>query len=183
MQKHTKLGQLLVHHKMVQEWQFLAAMGARRPGEKLGDVMVSKGFLTEDQLLDALSLQLDVPRISLAGIVVDPASVKAMPGHVARRFVVFPVAIKPAANDLDVPTLVVAMTDPSDVRVIEALRFLLDVEIEPVLAGRKEIIRAIEKTYGPDDPGSSDKLPIPFPRSQSGRFSGNAARMSSVFAA
>ena len=180
MQKHTKLGQLLVKTGTVQEWQFLAAMGARRPGQKLGDVMISKGFLTEDQLLDALSLQLEVPRIELAGMSIDPDAVKEMPGHVARRFTVFPVAIKPAANDLDVATLVVAMTDPSDMRVIEALRFLLDVEIEPVLAGRKEIVRAIEKTYGPDDPGSADKLPIPFPRSTSGRFAGGAARMSFV---
>jgi type IV pilus assembly protein PilB len=140
--------------------------------------MINKGFLTEDQLLDALAFQLGVTRISLTGVTVDPEGVKAMPGHIARRFVVFPVAIKPATSDLDPPTLVVAMTDPSDMRVIEALRFLLDVEIEPVLAGRKEILRAIEKTYGPDDPGSADKLPIPFPRSMSGRFSGGVARVS-----
>ena len=105
MQKHTKLGQLLLRTGTVQEWQFLAAMGARRPGQKLGDVMISKGFLTEDQLLDALSLQLEIPRITLAGMTIDPDSVKAMPGHVARRFTVFPVAIKPSHSDLDVPTL------------------------------------------------------------------------------
>lgn len=169
MHKHTKLGQLLVSKGLVQEWQFLTAMGARRPGQKLGEVLVEHRFLSEEQLFRALALQLDLPFVKLGTRAADPASVKAMPGHIARRFLVFPVALKPAKDDFDLPTLVVAMADPSDARVIEALRFLLEVEVEPVLATRNDIARAIERTYGDDDPGSADVLPIPFPRAKSGR--------------
>jgi hypothetical protein len=61
------------------------------------------------------------------------------------------------------------MADPHDMRVIEALRFLLEVEVEPVLATRKDILKAIDRTYGDDDPGSADMLPIPFPRTKTGR--------------
>lgn len=181
MEKRIKLGQLLVHRGMVQEWQFLAAMGARKPGQKLGEVMVEQRYLSEDQLLEALAMQLDLPVVKLAGIIVDPASVKAMPGHIARRFSVFPIGLR-EGEDGDVPTLRVAMTDPTDARVIDALRFLLDCDIEPVLASRKDIVRAIENTYGPDDPGSTDALPIPFPRSRSGRFP-NAMSMAITYAA
>lgn len=181
-QKHIKLGQLLVHHGMVKEWQFLAAMGARRPGQKLGEVMIERAFLSEEQLMEALSLQLDLPLVKLGGIIVDPASIKAMPGHVARRFVVFPIALRPAVEKGDVPTLVVAMQDPTDERVIDALRFLLDCDVEPVLASRKDLLRAIEKTYGPDDPGSADVMPIPVPRSKVGRYPG-AIAMSLIYAA
>lgn len=170
MHKHTKLGQLLVSKGMVQEWQFLTAMGARRPGQKLGEVMVERSFLSEEQLFQALSLQLNVPFVQLGGRVADPVSIKAMPGHIARRFLVFPVSLKPAQDDFDLPTLVVAMSEPSDMRVIEALRFLLEVEVEPVLATRKDILKAIDRTYGDDDPGSADMLPIPFPKTKTGRF-------------
>lgn len=169
MQKHTKLGQLLVAKGMVQEWQFLTAMGARRPGQKLGEVMIERRFLSEEQLFEALSLQMNLPFVSLGGRAADPASIKAMPGHIARRFIVFPVAFKAAKDDFELPTLTIAMADPSDARVIEALRFLLEVEVEPVLATRKDILKAIDRTYPDDDPGSADMLPIPFPRSKTGR--------------
>lgn len=169
MQKHTKLGQLLVAKGMVQEWQFLTAMGARRPGQKLGEIMVERSFLSEEQLFQALSLQMNLPFVTLGGRAADPASIKAMPGHIARRFIVFPVAIEPAKDDFELPTLTIAMTDPSDVRVVEALRFLLEVEVKPVLATRKDILKAIDRTYPDDDPGSADILPIPFPRSRTGR--------------
>ena len=181
IQKHTKLGQLLVQKGMVQEWQFLTAMGARRPGQKLGEVMLERRFLSEDQLFDALSEQMNLPWVKLGKHVADPASIKAMPGHIARRFMVFPISLAPAKDDFDLPTLTVAMADPSDERVIEALRFLLEVEISPVLATRKDILKAIERTYGDDDPGSADMLPIPFPKSKSGRMAGGM--MSIAFAA
>ena len=166
--QHTKLGQLLVRQGMVQEWQFLQAMGARKPGQKLGEVMIERKYLSEEQLAEALAIQLDLEFVRISGKA-DAASVKMMPGHIARRFMVFPVAVREAKEDYNVPTLVVAMADPTDERVIDALRFLLNVEIEPVMATKKDIEKAIRKAYGDDDPSSSDALPIPFPHSRSGR--------------
>jgi type IV pilus assembly protein PilB len=192
--KHIKLGQLLVHRGMIQEWQFLTAMGARRPGQKLGEVMIERRFLSEDQLLEALAMQLGLPIVKLAGITVAPEAIQAMPGHVARRFSVFPIALSSsglprlslgrfapsialadAQERGEVPTLTVAMTDPTDERMIEALRFLLECDVQPVLASRRDILRAIERTYGPDDPGSADILPIPFARNRTGRAAMMAA--------
>lgn len=168
---HTKLGKLLVQQGMVQEWQFLQAMGARKPGQRLGEVMLERKFLSEEQLAQALALQLDLRFVKIAAKP-DPKVVKMMPGHIARRFHVFPVEVLGAKDDFNVPTLAVAMTDPTNERVIDALRFLLNVEIEPVLATKKDIERAIRRTYGDDDPSSSDALPIPFPYSRSGFTSG-----------
>ncbi len=170
--QHTKLGQLLVQRGVVAEWQFLAAMGSRKPGQRLGEVMIERRFLSEEQLFETLAFQHGLPFIRIAGRNADPSTVKAMPGHVARRFLVYPLALRPAKDALDVPTLVVAMTDPGDLRVIDALRFLLELDIEPVFATREEIRRAIEKTYGDDDPGSADCLPIPVPRSNTGPHAG-----------
>ena len=173
--RHMKLGSLLVQRGMIQEWQFLTAMGARKPGQKLGEVMLERRFLSEEQLLEALSLQLGLPIVRLAGITVDPAALQAMPGHVARRFCVFPVAIHEARLAGELATLTVAMTDPTDERAVDALRFLLDCEVQPVLASRRDIVRAIERCYGPDDPGSADALPIPFPTNRAGRAMAAAA--------
>ena len=166
--KHTKLGQLLLQQGIVKEWQFLQAMGARRPGQRLGEVMLERSFLTEDQLAEALALQLNLRFVRLA-LHPDPRSVKMMPGHIARRFKVFPIEVRDGQDELDLPVLTVAMVDPTDERVIDALRFLLNVEIEAVLATGRDIERAIRKAYGDDDPSSSDALPIPFPNSRSGR--------------
>ena len=170
--KHTKLGQLLVQQGLVQEWQFLQAMGARRPGQKLGEVMIERKFLNESQLGEALALQLGVRFVKKISLEADPKVVKMMPGHVARRFMVFPIEVHEPKDDFNVPTLVVAMADPGDERVIDALRFLLNVEVEPVLATKRDLEKAIRATYGDDDPSSSDALPIPFPFSRSGRSSG-----------
>jgi len=162
--KHIKLGRLLMEKGAIQEWQFLLAMGARRPGQKLGEVMVERRFLSEELLLEALSQQLGLPLVRLAGMTVTPQVIQAVPGHVARRFCVFPLALEAGIGG-ELPTLRVAMADPTDIRVVDALRFLLDLEIRPVLAGRRDIIRAIERAYGPDDPGAAFALPLPHPGS------------------
>ena len=78
MHKHTKLGQLLVSKGMVQEWQFLTAMGARRPGQKLGEIMVERSFLSEEQLFQAL--------ISICPAMLAPACSKVLGKSIAHEW-------------------------------------------------------------------------------------------------
>src|SRR4051812_8315399 len=96
--QHTKLGQLPLRQGMGQEGEIPEAMGARKPGQKLGEVMLERKYLSEEQLAEALAIQLDLEFVRISGKA-DAASVKMMPGHIARRFMVFPVAVREAKED------------------------------------------------------------------------------------
>ncbi|MDA8390568.1 MAG: MSHA biogenesis protein MshE, partial [Gammaproteobacteria bacterium] len=64
--RKVRLGDLLLEHKVISQSQLDAALAdQRKSGRRLGRVLIENGFLTEDQLLDFLSRQLDIPFVDL----------------------------------------------------------------------------------------------------------------------
>ncbi|MEK7286687.1 MAG: ATPase, T2SS/T4P/T4SS family [Nitrospirota bacterium] len=145
-------------------------MAARFEGKKkLGDTLIESGLLTRDQLKSALLEQmktgkrlgdqlLDLKLVSesqlayclasQAGIIfVDPTAIripselfKLIPENLAKQHLAVPLQIK---GD----KLVVAMVDPLDYESINDLRFHASIEIQPVVAARREILETIDQSY------------------------------------
>ncbi len=113
----------------------------RKSGSTLGVTLVREGFITEKQLLNFLETQLGFPHAILANYVVDQNAVQAVSEEIARKYEVFPV-VKVRT------TLTVAMVDPLDSFVIEALHDTSGCEIKPLVSTRQEINDAIDKYYG-----------------------------------
>ena len=82
-----------------------------------------------------------------------PESVfELMPESVARENIVFPIAQNPNGS------LLIAMVDPSDIHTIETLRFIMNRQIEVVVATRDQIYQAINYAYGQIEGESADSL-------------------------
>ena len=137
----AKLGQLLITSSMISEEQLKEAMGLqRREGGRLGTNLVKLGYITEEKLVAFLSKQWGVPAINLSEYKIDPSVLKLVPMEIARKYLIIPVARVGA-------TLTIAMADPSNVFVIDDVKFMTGYNVEVVVSGETTIINAINTCY------------------------------------
>ncbi|MBI5343964.1 MAG: Flp pilus assembly complex ATPase component TadA, partial [Deltaproteobacteria bacterium] len=108
---------------------------------RIGKVFVNLGYVTEEDIANALALQYDMPSIMLSASILDTSVIKAVPEPVARRHMVIPVSIE---GDV----LRVAMLDPLNVFAMDELRKITRLQIEPLVTTETEIMKAINQYYG-----------------------------------
>ena len=141
-----RIGELLVAKGVVSEDQIRVALTEqkRRP-ERLGRVLVRLGFATEGVIRDVLAGALGYESVDLSKALIDAEAVKLIPREAARRYRMVAIARDEASRRLTVAT-----PDPSDVIAMDQVRALLDpgTEIRVLLAGEAEIDKAIERFYG-----------------------------------
>ena len=141
------IGDLLVGKGVVSEDQVRIALTEQKKhhDEHLGKILVRLGFATEAVIRDVLGGALGYDSVDLGKAVVDSDVVKMIPKHVATRSHVL--AIK---YDQPEKELTVAMSDPFNVIALDQVRSLLggDVEIKAMLAGEAELSTAIDQFYG-----------------------------------
>ena len=103
-------------------------------------MLVDRGVLTPEVLLEVLSEQLGVPTARINAYTVCPEAIAALPEKVARRHTAFPLQKTGT-------TLVVALAMPKDLTALDDLRFASGCEIQTVLALEDEIIAALNRYY------------------------------------
>ena len=137
----TKLGQLLVTSNVITEEQLREAIGLqRKQGGRLGTNLVTLGYLTEEKLVAFLSKQWGVPAINLSDYKIEPSVLKLIPIEIARKYLIIPVARVGA-------TLTITMADPSNVFVIDDVKFMTGYNVEVVVSSESSIIHAITSYY------------------------------------
>ena len=137
----TKLGQLLVTSNVITEEQLREAIGLqRKQGGRLGTNLVKLGYLTEEKLVAFLSKQWGVPAINLSDYKIEPSVLKLIPIEIARKYLIIPVARVGA-------TLTITMADPSNVFVIDDVKFMTGYNVEVVVSSESSIIHAITSYY------------------------------------
>lgn len=137
------LGDILVESGFITREQLEEALRVQRQtGQRLGKVLVDLGYVTEDVILEVLEYQLGIPRVSLADITPDAELVSSFPEPLVRRHKVVPV--KKEGN-----RVITALADPLNVVVIDDLRVATGYDIYPVMATEREIEEAIERFFGP----------------------------------
>ncbi|ABF91352.1 general secretion pathway protein E, N-terminal domain protein [Myxococcus xanthus DK 1622] len=139
-----KLGELLIKANVLQESQLKAALAEQAKwGGKLGEILVRMSLVSEDILVRALSKQLGMPAVNLDAVQMVQPHVKAkIPAQTARDFSVLPLQVRD-----DGKSLVVAMSDPLNVRMLDELRAITKCRIIPNVAGRTSIARAFARIY------------------------------------
>lgn len=140
-----KLGDLLIEQKVINYAQLQEALRVQnQTGDRLGRVLVSLGFVTEQDIANVLEIQLGITHVKLGNYVLSPATMELIPETLIRQHRVVP--IKKEDN-----RLTVAMVDPLNVVVLDDLHIATGCEIEPVLAAEREINSAIQKFFGFQD--------------------------------
>lgn len=138
-----KLGDLLLENRMLSLARLQHAMEVqKRTGERLGSVLTRLGYVNEDDLVPVLGAQLQIESRRVDPAHIDPRLRGRIPEHVAREHLIL-------ALEADHDTLVVAAVDPGNA----AMKAWLDENLERpyrlVLAGRMNLLDAIDLAYRP----------------------------------
>jgi type IV pilus assembly protein PilB len=130
---------------LIDEIQLRSALGhQKRWGGKLGKALVDQGFIDEDTMLKFLSVQFKMKAVNLLRSRIAPQTFEMVPEDIARKYEVVPVVVTGTGSK---KTIVLAMSDPSDLRAIDEIQFTTGAKVEPVLATDSAISKVL-KNYG-----------------------------------
>jgi hypothetical protein len=154
MAERKKLGDLLKEAGLIDDFQLEAALSHQRNwGGKLGSIIVELEFAREEDIARVLAETLKIPYVNLFEPELTPDVVKLLKADLAKKFGVMPV--KKESN-----TLILAMSDPMDIGIMDNIRFATGLTVKPVLAMASEIKDAIRKYY--DGEPVTRKNPVSF---------------------
>jgi general secretion pathway protein E/type IV pilus assembly protein PilB len=134
-----KLGELLLQLGYLDEKELQAALEEqKRSGDLLGQVLLRRGYVREEDLARALADQQQAPLIRLGEVELDPKALRLLDPRFAREKRVLPFKLE--GNRLHV-----AMAHPSDLALLDELRFRTGRQILPYLAPDREILEALDR--------------------------------------
>jgi hypothetical protein len=158
-----RIGEILVQAGVLEaEGLRTALVEQRRWGGPIGRILVDMNLITEDVLVEALSKQLNFPKVNLDGIEIHEDVITLVSGELAAHHRMMP--FKRENKFLDV-----AMSEPTDLGIIDELRIRTQLNVRPYLAGPKMIERAITRFYGE---GLFDETGTPTPPPAKGPTTG-----------
>jgi type IV pilus assembly protein PilB len=138
----STLGEVLLKEKVLTPEQLKTAQEFQKKHDvPLGSAIVSLNILSGEEMAQGLSRQLGYPYIDLDQFEVYPDVISLITDDSAKKSLVMPIhRIR--------SFLTLAMVDPTDLDVIEDIRFRTGLSIQPVIASEAGIVNAINKYYG-----------------------------------
>lgn len=136
------LGEILVEKGLITNEQLEAALRhQKKTGQFLGVTLAHLGFLKEAEVFPVIAEQLNVKYVKLEDFKIDPAIIEKVPAKFACHYKLLPVLLE---NNL----LTVAVADPMDIHMLDDIKLLLNFDVTAVMAGPNDILDAIKKYYG-----------------------------------
>ena len=146
----VELGAMLVKAGKITQEQLDKALALMKDNKvALEQTLVSIGAIeSEDDITGFVGKQLNMGTLRLSDVELNPEIVKLIPLDIARKFNVIAVS-KLGRN------LIVAISDPNNIYVLDAIKFITGCSIQPVISPEKAILKAID-TYYADENGFSE---------------------------
>jgi type IV pilus assembly protein PilB len=144
--------EILIRRQALSPDQLEEARGmAKQTGTKIQDTLIKLGYTTAQEVMSAIAEYHGLQFIDLTEVTIPQAVVELVPESVARENYVLPMAQENGA-------LKIIMSDPSDFDTLQKLQFILNKDIQPVLAPREQIVEAINRHYGQSETESVDSM-------------------------
>lgn len=139
--KRIRIGDLLVEKKMITETQLQHALQEQKlSGRKLGNQLVDLGYVEENDLLNLLSTQLQIPFVQLKQFRFDSELVQRLPETSARRYRVILLR-----EDFD--GYLLGMADPTDIFCLDELQPILQKNLKPAVVRESELLDILDIAY------------------------------------
>ncbi len=140
--KYKRLGDLLISIGLITEDQVKEALSLQKTTKKrLGDQLIASGYITQKQLIEALQMQLGIEFIDLSKYEIPAELSQTVPKNIAKKYGIVPVRV---SKD----TLFLAMSDPMNFMAIEEAKSASRKKVVPMIAYSDAIERAIMTLYG-----------------------------------
>ncbi len=137
-----RLESLLIEHEILNPDQLDQAKKQQKStGDPLDASLVKLGLVSEGDLLTVLSRIYGLPAVDLRNFDLDRQAIDLVPGEVATKFTALP--IRKVGR-----TLTLAMADPMNLYAIDDIKFIVGLEVQPVVATESAIKETIDRYYG-----------------------------------
>jgi hypothetical protein len=141
--KANRLGEMLLEAGLIDRFQLESALSMQRNlGGRIGSALVKLGYLPEETILEFLETQAKFMRVSLAELTIDREVLSLIPADRLKQLLVIPVELRQQGKE---KILRVAMTDPTNLRLIDDLQFATGCRVLPLLASEEEIREALQR--------------------------------------
>ena len=158
--KRRIFGQLLKDKGFVTDNQIQEALSIQKQkGGLIGDILVSLHYVSNEQIMLALSEYLGLEIVSIEGIDIPSEIINMIPPAIAQLYRIIPINIK---DDI----LTIVQADALNFETLDDLRLILKHQIKPVLCHKDIVLRAVEKYY-PKKHESVEQLLLEFKEDKS----------------
>ncbi len=138
-----RLGEILLERRLISQDDLVRALELQRerPGEKIGKILVDLGFVAARDVLAALSYQLQLPSVTIDGAPPTSPELEVLSAKFLRTSRCIPVAMQENG-------LILAMADPLDFETRATVAASTGLTVLPAIANEQEILDAIDRYYG-----------------------------------
>lgn len=144
----NRIGELLVKARIIDELQLRSALARHDQwGGRLSRIVTDMGLATEETVINAIAQGTGSQRMHLGNITRDPGALAKVDVSLAEQKGIFPVALKDNGK-----TLVLAMSDPTDLNTVDQVVAKSRTRVVVVVAGDQEIEHAILRHYRGQEP-------------------------------
>lgn len=135
------IGQLLLDKGVIKQAQLEEALKAQKEkGGLLGQILAGLGYVTEEQIAQAITVQYGFPYLPLSNYDIDVGAVKLVPENVARQYCLIPI-------DKIGNTVTIAMADPLNTQAIEDIELLTSSSVQIFVSTATDIRQAADRCY------------------------------------
>ena len=147
--KGRRLGRVLTKLGKVKRAQVHEALQLQKSRhEPIGQLLVSLGHITDEDVLEALAGQAGMRMVHIEPEDIPEEAVKALPAETARTYQIVPLSFDESSRKITI-----AMKSPDNFRAVDDLRLLMGFKVEAVVAPSEEIDKVLSKKYA--DSGES----------------------------
>ena len=145
--RKLRIGELLVTKGIITDDQLFEALDEQKSTKgKLGEIIVRMGFVSQEQLNDLLCEQLEIQFVNLKKIELDDNAVSMVPEATVRKYCLLPFGFDIAAGNV----INVAMENPMDIIAMDDIEIITGMTVQPYLANASDINQMLDKLYGQD---------------------------------
>ena len=141
MMKYFRLGEILVSNGLITDEQLEEALGYQKVNKKrLGETLVELGFVSDRDINETLAKKLDVEFIESPLYLVDDTVARLIPESMARKYKIVGLGLRSGS-------LTIATTDPLDFEAIEDVALITGLNVKTVISFESEIEKTINRVY------------------------------------
>jgi len=152
----NRLGEMLLEAGLIDQFQLESALSMQRNlGGRIGSALVKLGYLPEDTIMEFLESQVKYSRVSLQELEIPEQLMALLSAERMLELMVIPIELRKTGHE---KILRVAMTDPTNLKLVDDLQFATGCKVIPVLAIEEEIAQAIRNNTPKEPPKPSEPV-------------------------
>ncbi|MGN1180061.1 MAG: GspE/PulE family protein [Suilimivivens sp.] len=143
--RRVRIGDLLLSQGLITEQQLETALEEQKIRKtKLGETLMALGYISQQDFADVLSKQLGIDSVDLHTVGLQDAAIKLVPEDIMKKYELVPFAIDEHNSNV----LMVAMADPMFLPAIDDVSLITNMEVRPYFAPAAQIAIQLDRMFG-----------------------------------